>query len=193
MPKKNNNEKIDTTTQDYDKTNPDNKSEETSDTVVTSLEGIAAEQNEQIEKLQAELAEQKDARLRLAAEYENYRKRSQKEREMIYGDAYSAATLAFLPIIDNLERAVNAAYGDGGEAVREGVIMTLKQVGELCEKMGIVEIKAAAGDKFDPELHYAVMHEEDEKLGENVISEVLLKGYKVGERVIRPVTVKAAN
>ena len=143
----------------------------------------------QLEAKQAELDELNDKYLRMAAEYDNFRRRSAKERESVYTEAYGDAIAQVLPIIDNMERA--ALYSDA-EKVAEGVAMTLKTFTDILEKMGI-ESFGAAGDEFDPVLHNAVMHVEDDTLGENVIKEVFQKGYKKGDKVIRYAMVIVAN
>ena len=143
----------------------------------------------QLEEKQAELDALNDKYLRMAAEYDNFRRRSAKEREGVYTEAYGDAIAQVLPVIDNMERA--AMYTDA-EKVSEGVAMTLKSFSEILEKMGITSF-GAAGDAFDPELHNAVMHVEDENLGENEVAEVLLKGYTYKDKVIRPAMVKVAN
>ena len=150
----------------------------------------------EIEKLKAELAEKQtaldelnDKYMRMAAEYDNFRKRSVKEREGVYTEAYGDAISKVLPIIDNMERA--AVYTDA-EKVAEGVAMTLKSFSDILEKMGIASF-GEAGDAFDPELHNAVMHVEDESLGESVVKEVFQKGYKKGDKIIRFAMVKSAN
>ena len=150
----------------------------------------------ELEKLKAELAEKQtaldelnDKYMRMAAEYDNFRKRSVKEREGVYTEAYGDAISKVLPIIDNMERA--AVYTDA-EKVAEGVAMTLKSFSDILEKMGITSF-GEAGDAFDPELHNAVMHVEDESLGESVVKEVFQKGYKKGDKVIRYAMVIVAN
>ncbi len=143
----------------------------------------------ELEKKQAELDELNDKYLRLAAEYDNFRRRTVKERDGIRADAYSDAVLSLLPVVDNLERA--AAYTEA-DKVHEGVAMTLRAFTETMEKLGII-VLGAVGETFDPELHNAVMHEENEELGENVITEVFQKGYKMGDKVIRYAMVKVAN
>lgn len=148
-----------------------------------------AELEKKLTEAAEELAAANDKYLRLAAEYENFRKRSAKEREGVYGDAYADALCALLPIFDNLERAVK--YSDG-ENLQQGVALTLKGLTATLEKLGITEIEAE-GKPFDPNLHNAVMHVEDETLGEGVVAEVLQKGYCKGERVIRYAMVKVAN
>ena len=141
------------------------------------------------DKILNKLAELNDKYLHVVAEYDNFRKRSQKEREGLYADAYADALKILLPIADNLERA--ASYTDGDKIV-EGVAMTLKQFSGALEKLGI-ESFGNPGDAFDPNLHNAIMHCEDDSLGENVIAEVYQHGYKKGERVIRFAMVKVAN
>ena len=145
---------------------------------------------EELEKKEKELAEEKDKYLRLMAEYDNFRRRSQKEREGIYTDAVSDCLTEFLPLLDNLGRAAEAS-GDP-EQVRVGLQMTNKSAEALLEKLG-VEAFGAVGDTFDPQLHNAVMHDEDESRGENEISDVFQRGYRRGDRVIRYAMVKVVN
>ena len=156
---------------------------------VRRLEATILEQEKKIEELQAALAAQNDAHLRLAAEYENFRRRSQKEREGTYAEAYAEALSALFPVVDNLERA--AMYTDG-ENVAKGVQMTLAAVKNTFEKLGVEAIDPT-GASFDPNLHNAVMHVEDDTLGEGVVVEVLQKGYRRGERILRYAMVKVAN
>ena len=141
-------------------------------------------------KAQQALAQEHDSYLRLAAEYDNYRKRSQKEKDNLYTEIRSETVEKFLPVYDNLERALAQETQDA--AFKKGVEMTMNQLVSVMEKLG-VESFGAAGDHFDPQLHNAVMHIEDESLGENVIAEVFQKGFKVGEKVIRFAMVKVAN
>ena len=131
-----------------------------------------------------------DRYLRMAAEYDNFRKRTAKEKEAIWNDAKADAALAFLPVYDNLERALAQETQDA--AFKKGVEMTMNQLVSVMEKLGVVSF-GAAGEVFDPQLHNAVMHVEDEALGENVIAEVFQKGFKVGEKVVRFAMVKVAN
>lgn len=142
------------------------------------------------EKLQEALREKEDQYLRLLAEYDNYRKRSQKEKESLYTDIRSETVEKFLPVYDNLERALAQETQDA--AFKKGVEMTMNQLVSVMEKLGVVSF-GAAGEVFDPQLHNAVMHVEDEALGENVIAEVFQKGFKVGEKVVRFAMVKVAN
>lgn len=142
-----------------------------------------------ITELQAAIAERDDKYLRLAAEYDNFRRRSQKERENVYSDAYSDAINALLPVLDNLGRAVGC---EDPKALSDGLALILKSFDEGLAKLGIEEIKAE-GETFDPERHYAVLHIEDENYGESEVVEVLQKGYTRGDKVIRYAVVKVAN
>ncbi len=142
-----------------------------------------------IAELEAAVAEKDDKYLRLCAEYDNFRRRSQKERESVYSDAYADAINALLPVLDNLGRAVGC---EDPKALAEGLALILKSFDEGLGKLGIEEIKAV-GETFDPERHYAVLHIEDENYGENEVVEVLQKGYIRGDKVIRYAVVKVAN
>ena len=144
----------------------------------------------EFEKAQQALAQEHDSYLRLAAEYDNYRKRSQKEKDNLYTEIRSETVEKFLPVYDNLERALAQETQDA--AFKKGVEMTMNQLVSVMEKLGVVSF-GAAGEAFDPQLHNAVMHVEDEALGENVIAEVFQKGFKVGEKVVRFAMVKVAN
>ena len=143
------------------------------------------------EKLTAELNETKDKLLRVMAEYDNFRKRSQKEKEMAYGDTKASTIAEFLPVYDNFERAMSAEAVDL-DSFKKGIEMIFNQYGETFKKLG-VESFGAKGDEFDPNIHNAVMHGEDENLPENSISDVFSTGYKMGDRVIRPAIVKVVN
>ena len=157
-------------------------------------EEVAAEEvnplQAEVEALKAQLAQQEDKYLRLAAEYENYRRRTTKEKEAIWSDAKGDAASAFLPVYDNLERALKQETAD--EAYKKGVEMTMNQLKTVLEKLGITEIPAL-GQTFDPNLHNAVMHIENKELGENVVSEVFQAGFQLGEKVIRFAMVQVAN
>ena len=135
------------------------------------------------------LAAEKEKYLRMLAEYDNFRRRSQKEREGIYTDAVSDVVGQILPIADNLERA--GKYSDG-EKVAEGLRLTMNALNECFAKLGVTSF-GAPGDKFDPNLHNAIMHEEDESKGEGEIVEVFQPGYKRGDKIIRYAMVKVAN
>lgn len=143
----------------------------------------------EIEELKKTVEEKNEMFLRMAAEYENYRKRTVKEKEGLYGDAYIDAVTQLLPILDNLERAV--AFSESGN-LAEGVNLTLNMFKETFTKMGVEEI-VTENAQFDPNLHNAVMHVDDEAFGENVIVETFSKGYKRGDKVIRYAMVKVAN
>jgi molecular chaperone GrpE len=143
----------------------------------------------QIEALQAELAASNDKYLRMIAEYDNFRKRSAHDRELACADATEKALKNILPIGDNLARA--AQFTDPA-SVAKGIEMMQKGFAEALASMGIEEIDAK-GQPFDPELHNAVMHVEDESLGEGVVADVLQKGYKMGDRVLRYAMVTVAN
>ena len=179
-----------------EKANAASAAEQTDDTA-QQTEAEAAKQSEdkkpeeakqqeasEFEKAQQALAQEHDSYLRLAAEYDNYRKRSQKEKESLYTDIRSET------VYDNLERALAQETQDA--AFKKGVEMTMNQLVSVMEKLGVVSF-GAAGEAFDPQLHNAVMHVEDEALGENVIAEVFQKGFKVGEKVVRFAMVKVAN
>ena len=162
---------------------------------VTEAENTEEAEEKEEKTKEEELAEQlesaKDAHLRIAAEYANYRARSSKEKEQTYNNAKGAVVAEILPVIDNIERAIGAPDSDY-ESLKKGVEMTLEGLSAALTKLG-VEAFGEAGDKFDPNLHNAVMHIEDESLEENVITDVFQKGYKIGDRVIRPAMVKTAN
>lgn len=140
-------------------------------------------------KLSNEAEALKERLLRLTAEYENYRKRTAKEKESIYTDACTDVLKEMIPVLDNLERAVQV---DGNaEDIKKGIEMTIKGFNTSFEKLGVEEIDATG--EFDPNLHQAVMHVEDENYGANAIAEVFQKGYKRGEKIIRYTVVKVAN
>lgn len=143
------------------------------------------------EKLTEELAAEHDRLLRVMAEYDNFRKRSQKEKEMAYGDTKASTIAEFLPVYDNFMRAMSAEATDL-ESFKKGIEMIFNQYGETFKKLG-VEAFGEKGDEFDPNIHNAVMHGEDDELPENSISDVFSTGYKMGDRVIRPAVVKVVN
>ena len=142
--------------------------------------------NEWEEKYNAE----RDAHLRVAAEFDNFRKRTLKEKEQSYGNGKADAVEKLLPVYDNLERALNQPTED--EAYKKGVEMTMTQLVGIFSGLG-VEIFGNVGESFDPNFHNAVMHTEDESLGENVISQVFQKGFKLGDKIIRFAMVQVAN
>ena len=159
------------------------------ETVETPVEETAEETpvvNEWEEKYNAE----RDAHLRVAAEYDNFRKRTIKEKEQSYGNGKADAVEKLLPVYDNLERALNQPTEDA--AYKKGVEMTMTQLVGILNGLG-VEIYGNVGDAFDPNLHNAVMHTEQEDLPENTISQVFQKGFKLGEKIVRFAMVQVAN
>ena len=158
------------------------------ETVETSAEEApeAPEVNPFEEKYNAE----HDAHLRLAAEYDNFRKRTIKEKEASYGNGKADAVAKMLPVYDNLERALNQETSDA--AYKKGVEMTMNELVKIFTSLG-VEIFGNVGDEFDPNLHNAVMHIENEELPENSITAVFQKGFKIGDKVVRFAMVQVAN
>lgn len=148
--------------------------------------------NAEIEALGAQVSEANDKYMRLYAEYDNFRRRTQKEKEGIYSDAYVDALTQILPILDNLERAAQYSTEDSEHPLAKGLELTLKSFAETMEKMGVSEIPAL-GEQFDPNVHNAVMHIDDESFGENEVIEVFMKGYAKGDKVLRFSMVKVAN
>ena len=154
------------------------------ETVETTEEVV--ETNPWEEKYNAE----RDAHLRVAAEFDNFRKRTVKEKEASYGNGKADAVAKMLPVYDNLERALNQETSDA--AYKKGVEMTMNELIKIFTSLG-VEIFGNVGDEFDPNLHNAVMHIDSEELGENVIAQVFQKGFKIGEKVVRFAMVQVAN
>ena len=144
----------------------------------------------ELEKTKAELAAEHDRLLRLAAEFDNYRSRTTREKERIYTDAKADTTEKFLPVYDNLARALASPTTD--EAYKKGVELTMQGLLDILGTLG-VDVFGEAGDAFDPAIHNAVMHVDDENLGENVIAEVFQKGFRLGEKIVRFAMVKVAN
>ncbi|MBR6033885.1 MAG: nucleotide exchange factor GrpE [Clostridia bacterium] len=145
---------------------------------------------DEIIKLKQELEEKDDRLKRLMAEFENYKKRSSKERDFLYGSILSDIVSSLLPVLDNLENAANAETAD--ESYKQGVELVLKQFKDVLSANNVKEIEAV-GQTFDPELHEAVSSVVDENLGEKVVKEVYRKGYKIGNKVIRHAMVVVAN
>lgn len=141
--------------------------------------------------LERALSDEKEKYLRMFAEYDNFRRRSQKERDGIYTDAVSDVVGQLLPIADNLERAGRFSDGDG-EKVAEGLRLTMNALSECLSKLGVTTF-GEAGETFDPNLHNAIMHEEDDTRGEGEIVEVFQPGYRRGDKIIRYAMVKVAN
>ena len=156
-------------------------------------ETVAQAEDDTLEKkiaeLEAKLKEADDKYLRMAAEYDNFRRRSREEKDALYGNAQADTIRELLPIIDNLERADGF---DDADKVREGLLLISGSVKQVMEKLGI-EAFGAAGEEFDPNIHSAIMHDENPDLPENVITDVFQKGYKKGGKIIRFAMVKTAN
>lgn len=180
---------------------PDNKEEkeELKETEAAEENAEAAEEAETEEKskedeLTEKLKEQTDKYMRLYAEYDNYQKRTQREKDARYGDAVIDAAAAILPIGDNLERALQTEVtSEDALKLKEGVEMVMKQFNETLAKLGVVYIEAK-GEQFDPNIHNAVMHVEDDTIDDNTVVEEFMKGYKYKDgRVVRHSMVKVAN
>ncbi len=144
-----------------------------------------------LEEAQKDAAAKQELLLRTAAEYDNYRKRTQREKDAAWTDAKALAVEALLPVLDNLERAL--AVESSFEDLKKGIEMTMHQFESSLEKLGVEAIPAEQGDAFNPSLHNAVMHEEDDSLGENTIMQCFQKGYRMGDKIIRHSMVKVAN
>lgn len=167
---------------DPEQTAPAEAVEETQETA----EVQTPEVNPWEEKYNAE----RDAHLRVAAEFDNFRKRTIKEKEASYGNGKADAVEKMLPVYDNLERALNQPTEDA--AYKKGVEMTMNELVKILSGLG-VEIFGQVGESFDPNIHNAVMHLENEELGENVIAQVFQKGFKIGDKVVRFAMVQVAN
>ena len=181
---------------DKEKKTPETEAE-VNETVEETVEETTEETAEnplaaELDAAKAELAAEKEKFLRMAAEYDNFRRRSAKEREAAYSDAYADALMQIIPVIDNLERA--AGFGNAGDAkqLSDGVNMILTQFTQVLEKMGI-EAFGEKGDLFDPNIHNAIMHEEDPEQDESILGEVFQRGYRRGDKIIRCAMVKVIN
>ena len=170
---------------------PDGVKAEAKDSAEQTLRRELEETKKKLEETEKALAAQKDTFLRTAAEYDNYRKRTSREKESAYSDATADAVKEFLGVEDNLERAL-AQKECSAEDLRKGVEMTEKQMRDALKKLGVSEMEAD-GKTFDPMLHSAVAHIEDEKLGENIVAQVFQKGYLLNGKVIRHAIVQTAN
>ena len=162
---------------------------------VSNAEEVPQEEAAEVKKGEANPWEEKynaerDAHLRIAAEYDNFRKRTVKEKDAAYGNGKADAVAKILPVYDNLERALNQPTEDA--AYKKGVEMTMTELVKILNGLG-VEIFGTVGEAFDPNLHNAVMHTEDESLGENVLAQVFQKGFKIGDKVVRFAMVQVAN
>ena len=165
------------------------KTPENTEEVNEKAENVAEESAE--EKLKKELDEKNDQFLRLYAEYDNFRKRSQKEKQDIYSSSKADVIKELLPVLDNFDRASNNTECSF-EDYKKGIELIFTQFEEILKKTG-VESYGERGETFDPNIHNAVMTVEDDELGENVIAEVFSKGYKLGDKIIRDAVVKVAN
>ena len=158
---------------------------------VKEPEGEIEDEKDEQSDIEKQLRDTKDQLLRTAAEYANFRARSAKEKEQTYSNAKGNVVAEILPSIDNLERALAQENSDY-ESLRKGLEMTMNSLMAALEKMG-VKAFGEVGEQFDPNLHHAVMHIDDESLGENVITDIFQKGYKINDKVVRPAMVKTAN
>ena len=161
--------------------------EEVAEEVATET---TAEETPEVNPWEEKYNDERDAHLRCAAEYYNFRKRTVKEKDASYGNGKADAVAKILPIYDNLERALNQETSDA--AYKKGVEMTMTELVKIFTSLG-VEIFGNVGDEFDPNLHNAVMHVDNEELGENVIAQVFQKGFKIGDKVVRFAMVQVAN
>ena len=167
------------------------KEKETVETPVEeTVEEVVEETTPEIDPWEEKYNAERDAHLRVAAEFDNFRKRTVKEKEASYGNGKADAVAKMLPVYDNLERALNQPTEDA--AYKKGVEMTMNELVKIFTALG-VEIFGNVGEEFDPNLHNAVMHTENEELGENVICQVFQKGFKIGEKVVRFAMVQVAN
>ena len=155
-----------------------------------AVEETPVEETPEVNPFEEKYNAEHDAYLRLAAEFDNFRKRTLKEKEASYGNGKADAVAKLLPVYDNLERALNQPTEDA--AYKKGVELTMNELVKIFTGLG-VEIFGNVGDPFDPNLHNAVMHIESEELGENVISQVFQKGFKIGDKVVRFAMVQVAN
>lgn len=160
-------------------------------TAADTAEATASQEDSKIAELEKDLAAAKEAHIRTLAEYDNYRKRTAKEKENTWVDAKAVCLAELLPMLDNFDRALGVTDSDF-ESYKKGVEMIYQGFSETLKKLG-VEAFGEEGDEFDPNFHSAVMHTEDESLGDNVIAQVFSKGYKLGDKVLRPAMVKVAN
>ena len=178
---------------DETKNVPETEVEETEvkETVKAEKKEKKSKKDAELEKIKAELETKNDLLLRTAAEFDNFKKRTERERLTVAEYAKANVIKELLPILDNIDRAAVMDDKTSADYIK-GIEMIVKQFEALGDKLGIVEV-AKVGDSFDPNFHEAVMHVEDDTLGENVIAEVLQKGFKIGDTVIRPAMVKVAN
>ena len=164
--------------------------EETAETAEVAEETVETPEVAEVNPWEEKYNAERDAHLRVAAEFDNFRKRTIKEKEASYGNGKADAVAKMLPVYDNLERALNQPTEDA--AYKKGVEMTMNELVKIFTGLG-VEIFGNVGEEFDPNFHNAVMHTEDENFGENVICQVFQKGFKLGEKIIRFAMVQVAN
>ena len=164
--------------------------EETAETAEVAEETVETPEVAEVNPWEEKYNAERDAHLRVAAEFDNFRKRTIKEKEASYGNGKADAVAKMLPVYDNLERALNQPTEDA--AYKKGVEMTMNELVKIFTSLG-VEVFGNVGDEFDPNLHNAVMHIDSEELGENTIAQVFQKGFKIGEKVVRFAMVKVAN
>ena len=167
-----------------------NKEKELNETPVEEVIEEVVEETAEVNPWEEKYNAERDAHLRVAAEYDNFRKRTVKEKEQSYGNGKADAVAKMLPIYDNLERALNQPTEDA--AYKKGVELTMNELVKILTSLG-VEIFGNVGDAFDPNLHNAVMHIENEELAENTIAAVFQKGFKIGDKVVRFAMVQVAN
>ena len=173
-----------------DKKEKENVTEEVMEETAQVQEETPTEEVPEVNPFEEKYNAEHDAHLRLAAEYDNFRKRTIKEKEASYGNGKADAVAKMLPVYDNLERALNQETTDA--AFKKGVEMTMAELVKIFTALG-VEIFGNVGDQFDPNVHNAVMHIENEELPENSISAVFQKGFKIGDKVVRFAMVQVAN
>ena len=166
------------------------KKEKQEETPIEETVAEVTEETPEVNPWEEKYNAEHDSYLRLAADYDNFRKRSQKEKEQSYGNGKADAVEKLLPVYDNLERALNQETEDA--AYKKGVEMTMTQLVSILNGLG-VEIFGAVGETFDPNIHNAVMHTEEEGTPENTITQVFQKGFKLGEKIVRFAMVQVAN
>ena len=187
-------EQVEDAVKEEKETEKTDKNEKAEKAEKSEKKGFFKNKNKEVEELGQKLADMQDKFQRTLAEFDNFRKRTSKEKASMYDDGVRDTIEKLLPIFDNLERAIASVDGkvDENDPLLKGVKMTDKQLKEILAAMGVEEIKAL-GEKFDPNLHAAVAHVEDENFGENEVVLDMMKGYKYKEKVIRHSMVKVAN
>lgn len=187
-------EQVEDAVKEEKETEKTDKNEKSEKSEKSEKKGFFKNKNKEVEELGQKLADMQDKFQRTLAEFDNFRKRTSKEKASMYDDGVRDTIEKLLPIFDNLERAIASVDGkvDENDPLLKGVKMTDKQLKEILAAMGVEEIKAL-GEKFDPNLHAAVAHVEDENFGENEVVLDMMKGYKYKEKVIRHSMVKVAN